>query len=260
MHFLKLMMVVALLCANALVTPAQSPQLYNDMSRAERRAFVADQARRIAREISGTEYQFTAAFEEDIKNAVTQYAQRVGNPNADLQLVFQRGQVQAPLISATFRTRNVSPLIGLYIPWIESEYQNIQPTDPNAAVGIYQFMPKTGQRFGLSTQDLLDVSKSADAAAQYIIASMEKLKEAPMKEALAILAYNRGIQNTMRDLEFLDGHKSQCSICTITADRSKRDETFSYENVLYVPRFFAAAIVGENPKVFGVKMPALSTY
>jgi len=260
MHFQKLMLVVALLFATGLATRAQSTQLYNDMSRAERRAFVSDQARRIAREISGSDYEFTVAFEEDIKSAVTQYAQRVGNPNADLKLVFQRGQTQAPLISATFRARNVSPLIGLYLPWIESEYQNSQPADSKGAVGIYQFMPATGERFGLSTQDLLDVGKSADAAAQYITASLEKLKEDPMKEALAVLAYNRGIQATMRDLKFLEGHKSQCSICTITADRSKRDETFSYENALYVPRFFAAAIVGENPKVFGVKMQALSTY
>ena len=263
MHSKKFTLLAAVLFTVTpnITTSAQSTQLYNDMSRSERRVFVSEQARRIAREISGNEYEFTQAFEEDIKNAVTQYAQRVGHPElSDLQLVFQRGQTQAALIIAAFRARNVSPLIGLYLPWIESEYQNIQPADAKAAVGMYQFMPETGKRFGLSTQDLLDVTKSADAAARYISVSMEKLKDDPMKEALAILAYNRGIQNTLRDLEFLNGHKSQCSICTITADRSKRDETFSYENALYVPRFFAAAIVGENPRAFGVKLDALSTY
>lgn len=44
----------------------------------------------------------------------------------------------------------------------------------------------------------------------------------------------------------------------MTADRSKLDETFRQESVFYVPRFFAAAIIGENPQVFGVKMQPLS--
>ena len=35
---------------------------YEDMSRAERLVFVGEQARRIAREMSGSEYEFTADF------------------------------------------------------------------------------------------------------------------------------------------------------------------------------------------------------
>jgi hypothetical protein len=38
------------------------------------------------------------------------------------------------------------------------------------------------------------------------------------------------------------------------------DQTFRDENVYYVPRFFAAAIIGENPTVFGVQMEPLSSY
>ena len=81
-----------------------------------------------------------------------------------------------------------------------------------------------------------------------------------MKEALALLSYNRGTQQTVRDLQFLANEQNKgCSICALTADRSKRDETFTYENALYVPRFFAAAIIGENPRTFGVQMQPLSS-
>jgi hypothetical protein len=244
-----------------------SSKVYQLMTPAERSAFVAEQARRIGREMSGREYEFTSDFIADIQQAVNQYARRIGNNagnspgKGDARLVFERGQAEAPTLIAAFKARNVSPLIGLYIPWIESEYVNIQSPNSLGAIGMFQFLPKTGERYGLSEQDLLDVGKSADAAARYITDSLEQFKDDPMKEALALLAYNRGGQKTARDLKFLSNDQNkQCSICALTADRSKLDETFRYENVFYVPRFFAAAIIGENPQAFGLQMPPLSSH
>jgi membrane-bound lytic murein transglycosylase D len=254
------------LTTSALETRAQTPagKVYEDMSRAERLTFVGEQARRIAREISGTEYQFTQAFEVDIQKSVTQYAQRIGSSNpgkTDLRFVFERGQAQAPKLIAAFRARNISPLFGLYIPWVESEYINIPSPNSMGSIGMFQFLPKTGEHFGLSVQDLLDVDKSADAAARYIIESMETFKDDPMKEALALLAYNRGGQRLARDLKLLvNDQNKQCSICALTADRSKLDETFRQESVFYVPRFFAAAIIGENPQAFGIQSRPLSSH
>jgi hypothetical protein len=246
---------------------AQSGKVYEDMSRPERLVFVGEQARRIAREMSGSEYEFTPAFETDIQKAVIQYAQRIGNSSGDrpgktdLRLVLERGQAQAPKLIAAFRARNVSPLIGLYLPWIESEYVNIQSPNSMGAVGMFQFLPKTGEHFGLSEQELLEVEKSADAAARYITESLDTFKGDPMKEALALLAYNRGSHKTARDLKILlNDQNNRCSICALTADRSKLDETFRSENGFYVPRFFAAAIIGENPQAFGLKMQPLSSH
>jgi len=261
-----LLAVIFFLTTSATETVAQaaySGKVYEEMSRPERLVFVGEQARRIARELSGNEYEFTRDFEVDIQKAVTQYAQRIANPNGQrpLRPVLERGQAQAPRLIATFRARNVSPLIGLYLPWVESEYVNIQSPNPMGAMGMFQFLPKTGERYGLSAQELLDVEKSADAAARYITDSLETFKGDPMNEALALLAYNRGAHKTARDLKvLLNDQNKQCSICALTADRSKLDETFRHENVFYVPRFFAAAIIGENPQAFGLQMRPLSSY
>lgn len=251
--------------ADAQTTP--SGKVYQQMTAAERSAFITEQARRIGQEMSGTEYEFTPDFVADIQQSVNQYARRIGNKEGDpsgkrdVRLVFERGQAHAPTLIAAFKARNVSPLIGLYIPWVESEYINIQTANSMGAIGMFQFLPKTGEHFGLSPQDLLDVEKSADAAARYITESLEQFKDDPMKEALALLAYNRGGHRTARDLKFLiNDQNKQCSICALTADRSKLDETFRYENVFYVPRFFAAAIIGENPQAFGLQMNPLSSY
>jgi hypothetical protein len=83
-----------------------------------------------------------------------------------------------------------------------------------------------------------------------------------MKEALALLACNRGEQKTARDLKALvNDQNKRCSICALTAeDSNKLDATFQNENVYYVPRFFAAAIIGENPQAFGLQMQPLSSH
>jgi hypothetical protein len=261
-----LLAAIFVIATNTIQACAQttSGKVYKDMSRAERLEFVREQSRRVAREISGNDYEFTPAFEVDIQQAVTRYAERIGNARGgktDLRLVLERGQTQAPLISSTFRARNVSPLIGLYLPFIESEYVNLETPTPAGSIGMFQFLPSTGEHFGLSKEELMDVGKSADAAARYITQSLKAFKDDPMKEALAVLSYNRGVQQTTRALKILVNEQNKrCSICALTSDRTKVDETLTPESTFYVPLFFAAAIIGENPQAFGLQMAPLSSY
>lgn len=242
----------------------QSGKLYQQMSVTERSTFISEQARRVARDMSGNNYQFTPAFEAAIQRSVDLYVQRIGNNSAgksDARFVFERGQSLAATLNGIFKKRHVSPLIGLYIPLIESEYINIQSSNPSGASGMFQFLPKTGEEFGLSEYDLMDVEKSADAAARYILRCLKKFEDDPMKEALAILAYNRGAVNVDRDLMlYVTDENGGCSICALTENSNKLDPTFTNENVYYVPRFFAAAIIGENPEAFGLQTQPLSSF
>ncbi len=246
---------------------APAGKLYQQMSPAEQTAFVSEQSRRIARQIAGTEYEFTPAFEAEIQKFVYSYARRISNGRGDelwkgdTRLIFERGQTFAPALMSAFKAHNISPLIGLYIPLIESEYVNLQSPNSVGAIGMFQFLPKTGQRFGLTTEELLDVEKSADAAARYISYNLKKFKDDPMKEALALLSYNRGEHNVARDLRLIiDEQNKACSICALTAATGKLDQMFQTENAFYVPRFFAAAIIGENPHAFGLQSQPLSSY
>lgn len=246
---------------------AQTARLYQQMTPSEQTAFVAEQARQIARQTSGREYQFTPAFEVEIQKAVDLYARRIGNNGGDslgkgdTRFILERGQIVAPMLSKTFKARNVSPLIGIYLPFIESEYLNLQSPNSMGAVGMFQFLPKTGEHYGLRGDELLDVEKSADAAARYIAGGIKRFNEDEMKEALALLAYNRGVGNVERDVAaFVNQQNRGCSICALTAQRDQLDKTFRSENVYYVPHFFAAAIIGENPQAFGLQTKPLSSY
>ena len=138
-------------------TNAQQPgALYQQMTPAQRGAFVSEQARRIAREMSGNNYQFTPDFEAAIQRSVDYYVKRIGNSKGDqpgkgdTRLIFERGRAVAPTLRGIFKAHNVSPLIGIYIPAIESEYVNIQSANSAGAIGMFQFLPKTGEKFGLS--------------------------------------------------------------------------------------------------------------
>lgn len=245
---------------------AQSTETYQQLTQPQRATFVAEQARRIARQMSGRDYQFTASFDAAIQRSVDFYARRIGNNagdrlgKGDARFIFERGQTAAPTLISTFRAHDVSPLMGLYIPLIESEYLNLQSPNEAGAIGMFQFLPKTGAHFGLSTTDLLDMQKSADAAARYLADSLKKFSDDPMKEALALLAYNRGTGNVERDLATLVNEQNRaCSICALTEQSDKLDANFREENVYYVPRFFAAAIIGENPRAFSLQTPPLSS-
>src|ERR1700730_11945729 len=82
----------------------QSTRLYQQMSPPERIKFVAERARRIPREISGSEYEFTPEFETEIQKAVDSYVHRIGNNGGDGQgkgdarFILERGQKVAPTL------------------------------------------------------------------------------------------------------------------------------------------------------------------
>jgi len=255
---------------------AGSPQLraqtvptrvYQQMTLAQRATFVTEKSREISRRMSGGDYEFTTAFEMEIQKAVDMYARRIGNNagetpgKGDARFAYERGQTVAPTLIKTFKAHNVSPLIGLYLPMVESEYVNIESPNAMGAVGMFQFVPQTGEHYGLTAADLLDVEKSADAAARYIGDILNTFSADRMKEALALLAYNRGGTAVEADIAALVNDQNRaCSICALTEQKDKLDKSFRNESVYYVPRWFAAAIIGENPQAFGLSTRALSSF
>src|SRR5437763_7340995 len=100
--FLFLLAITAFMAIAPLPARAQSNEVYQQMTEPQRSAFVSEQARRIARRMSGRDYQFTPAFEARIKKGVDSYARRVANNGGDqlgkgdAHFIFERGQTVAP--------------------------------------------------------------------------------------------------------------------------------------------------------------------
>jgi membrane-bound lytic murein transglycosylase D len=151
-------------------------------------------------------------------------------------------------------------MVGIYLPMIESEYK---PCFENSigAKGMFQFLPQTAKDYGVAPEEMCDMEKMSPAAAHYIADRMAELGDDAESMTLVLLSYNRGpewVRDTLRQLRDTDNNYER-NFWTLFVNRDKLDKTFRNENAGYVPRFFAAAIIGENPQAFGLQTPPLST-
>ncbi|HYJ85278.1 MAG TPA: transglycosylase SLT domain-containing protein [Pyrinomonadaceae bacterium] len=123
-----------------------------------------------------------------------------------------------------------------------------------------KFLPGTARQYGVAREEMCDVEKMTPAAAHYIADRMAELGEDSQSLTLVLLSYNRGpegVRDALRELRDTDNY--QRNFWTLFAHRDKLDEQFRKESAGYVPAFFAAAIIGENPRAFDLPTPPLST-
>lgn len=125
----------------------------------------------------------------------------------------------------------------IYLAMIESGFSS-RATSPAAAAGIWQFIPSTGRRYGLRVDRFVDERrdpwKATDAALDFL--SSLYLRYGDWK--LAMAAYNCGegcIDRAIRRL----GRPDYWNLPIPAETRN------------YVPRIFAAAILGKRPEIHG---------
>jgi serine/threonine protein kinase/soluble lytic murein transglycosylase-like protein len=237
-------------------------KLYSQMSEAERLEFVDTQAHRVSTMIGDRPAKLNQDAVRIIKAYVDRYVSDGSSANPGSESIsepFARAQPYVPLIAHSFAARKVPVIIGIYLPLIESRYRNCYESSLGAK-GLFQFLPQTAENYGVSRQEMCDVEKMTPAAAHYIADRMAELGEDSESVTLVLLSYNRGaewVRDTLRELRSTENYER--NFWTLFANRKALDETFRHENAGYVPSFFAAAIIGENPQTFGLEMPPLST-
>jgi pSer/pThr/pTyr-binding forkhead associated (FHA) protein len=249
------------------VVTAGPRKLYLQMNRDEQMLFIEQEARHISLMMGNRPYAFNDDVLRYIKQYLDGYAKRVGNNSSklwaeDLRSMFARASGQyAPYIIRSFNARGVPPVVGLYLVVVETEYHNIHSENAAGAAGLFQFIGPTARGYGVDPSERTNVSKMAPAAAAYMADRIAEFGTDSMSVALAIAGYNRSPDSVRRDLhDVLNSENKERSFWTLVANSNKLDHYFQGENIKYVPKFFAAAIVGENPWVFGIQMQPLSTY
>ena len=235
---------------------------YSRMSEGEQLAFVDVQANRISTMMGDRPVKLNQDALGAIKRYVDRYVTQHGSgkPRTEsLSDIYARAPAYVPLIARSFAARKVPVIIGIYLPMIESAYRNCYENSIGAK-GLYQFMPQTAKHYGVAHGEMCDVEKMTPAAAQYIADHMAELGDDAESMTLVLLSYNTGAQwvrDTLRELRATDNYER--NFWTILANRDKLNWTFQNESAGYVPSFFAAAIIGENPGAFALSTPALST-
>jgi hypothetical protein len=244
-----------------------SARLYLQMTDAERYEFIGQRARHVSRMIGSGTYEFDQPSISYIKQYVDAYARRVGNGSKvtwgeDLNVVFGRAQRYAPIIIRSFNGRRIPPAIGLYLVAVETEYINFAQENAAGAAGLFQFIPSTAEAYGVPANQRTNVDKMSQAAAHYVADRLAEFGTDPMSVALCIAGYNRSPDSVRSDLQsVMNSANKERSFWTLVTNSNKLDKWFRGENIKYVPKYFAVAVVGETPWAFGLKMKQpLSTF
>ncbi len=258
-----------------------SGKTYLDLSEADRRQYLGVRAMRVAQVIGNqSSEEIPAAALDKIKGFADGYAKRISvKPlggcrfGDNLQVTYERASKNAPFIVRAFNEKSTDPRIGLYLAMIESEHC-VCLQSPTGPLGMFQFTfstaknhftPNEGVIKGASPTSPDDRCKpepSARAAASYMKSLTGRYGTGPASVPLAIGSYNSGEGGLSSNLvKALDsGSGLPRDFWTLIANGDKLSEQFQSENFKYVPKFFAAAIIGENPQDFGLKLQPLSTY
>ena len=153
------------------------------------------------------------------------------------QRMIERSRLYLYFIVEEIDKRNMPMEVAL-LPMIESAYNPVAYSRARA-VGIWQFMPSTGRRYGLQQNWWYDGRRDVLAATRAALDYLEKLHEEFGDWQLALAAYNWGENGVSR---------------AIAHNRAKRKPT-AYENLRmpretrnYLPKLQAVRTSSPNPR------------
>jgi len=168
-----------------------------------------------------------------------------GRGHRNFQIWLDRKNSCKPLVCSILEEYGL-PSELIYLAVIESGLNN-NARSSVGAMGPWQFMPGTGKAYKLKQSWWLDerrdLEMSTHAAAQYL----KRLHKRFGDWALVLASYNSGENRVSRRIR-MHGHDNFW------------DMRLPTQTTAYVPKFIAAARIGENPEKYGFvtnKMPVL---
>ncbi len=254
---------------------------YLEMSDGERRQYLEVKAMRVAQIIGNSASdKIPSEAIDKIKGFADGFARRINVKSLStckfgdsLQVTYERASKNAPFIVRAFNAKGIDPRIGLYLAMIESEHCVCLQSN-TGPLGMFQFTfatakihfePNDGVIKGASPSNpdvRCQPEPAARAAASYMKALTGRYGTGPASVPLAIGSYNSGEGGLSTNLQkALDANEGlPRDFWTLISKGEILSKQFQSENFKYVPKFFAAAIIGENPQDFGLKLQPLSTY
>ncbi len=248
--------------------PATAEKLYWELDETEKTAFIREAAQKNAKMLGDNPSAHTPEQIARIKKHVESYAAKRNSLSTELgqesiKAVYARASVYAPFIIDAFRDRGLPPILGLYIAMNETDYHPCAKSGVGAK-GLFSFMPRTAERYGLQLapeDERCDPRKIAHAAARYLDDLTRLFGRDADAMTLAMMAYNCGETRVARAVAEIKAMNIQpVSFWTLLENNARLSVPLNAEIQNYAPRFFAAAILGENPQRFGLEIQRLSAY
>lgn len=210
---------------------------------------------RVARMLGECELTMPADFTGVVKTYIHKWRQ-----TNQLRRAVERMEAQdlTGLVSRAMLENHLPPQF-LYVALKESGFrsQAIGPkTRFGIAKGIWQFIPSTARRYGLSTGPLVELpvhdprddrfrpELATPAAARYLRDIYSR--EAQASGLLVIASYNWGPNNVRRLIRQMPNNPRERNFWELLKKHNIPTETYDY--VLYI---FSAIVIGEDPALFG---------
>jgi membrane-bound lytic murein transglycosylase D len=188
----------------------------------------------------GQKYAIPMAPENEVvRKYMKLYTQ--GEAKKTIEKALERSGRYRDMILAVLKEYDL-PEELIYLPVVESLY-NVHDRSSAGALGLWQLMPERARALGLKVNywidERKDPEKSTRAAARYL----KELHLMFNDWHLALAAYNRGEYGLVRDLKF-----SKATNIEEFADR----KAVPRETELYVPKFIACTLIGDNYERYGL--------
>lgn len=240
--------------------------LYRGLTAEEREIY------RVARIFNESEFTMPAGFVREVGQVIREW-QRSGRLERALRLAEERGYT--PVIVRTMQHYGLPPEF-FYLALQESDF-DVCAVGPETrwgiAKGMWQFIPTTGRAYGLLTgpreaarvcdplDERHDFAKATDAAARYLLYIYTELAQA--SGLLVMASYNWGEHRVGPNLERLPEDPlelARADLAGVPQNPQQRNywrflseyrDRMPEETKGYVLHIFAAAVIGQNPRLFG---------
>jgi membrane-bound lytic murein transglycosylase D len=131
----------------------------------------------------------------------------------------------------------------IYLAMIESGFDP-GATSQKSAGGVWQFIPGAARAYGLEVSHWVDARRDPERAAEAAAHLLKDLFVRFGSWPLAFAAYNAGYGAILKSIARFNTNDFW--------ELTRHEAGLPWESSLYVPKILAAALVGHNPKVFGL--------
>lgn len=165
-----------------------------------------------------------------------------------VQVTVKRANTYIPLVRNVLR-ENGLPAELAYLPFVESNYNSLA-LSRSGALGMWQFMPRTGRYYGLSQDGWVDERRDPVAASQSAARYLSRLYNEFSDWHLAVSAYNAGEGKIGRGLEAA-GAKTFFELRQRDIYIQDPKMKMTEENKQYLPKFLAVCKIMRNLELLG---------
>jgi hypothetical protein len=212
---------------------------------------------RVTRRLGECELAAPPGYVAEVTRYIRKW-QSTGTFARAVKLAHDMGYAQR--IADEFRAQDLPPQF-FYLALQESTfnaYASGPPTYMGIAKGMWQFIPDTGRRYGLKIGPLMNVQqpdpaddrhdweKATRAAARYI--KDIYATDAQASALLVMASYNWGEGRVIRLLRSMPANPRERNFWQVLEKHADRLPPETYN---YVFAIVAAAVIGENPRLFG---------